>query len=312
MRKSITLALIVIVVASLLLVIPTRVNGQVEQLSMKVLSYSTYTSTFTGDFIVVGEVQNTGSRTINQSYPQATAYTKDGQAAATPMWGGFYGYTTGNVLAPGQTAPLYFEFSAESSVSGNLSWVQNFDRVEFSFVGKTTDNVVDPGVQIMAHVVSSVSPNYTVTGVVFNRGNFYPRQTWVTGVFYDAAGKVVAVGASNNVASYLAPNASAQFTLTPYDPPTNVASQIASYNLTLLTSDLLTSAPTPTPTQSSTPTSQPSGSANPTYSQPPTSNPSNTLTISMDTVYIIIAIVVVVIVVLVLAVVLRRGKKSKT
>ena len=54
------------------------------------------------------------------------------------------------------------------------------------------------------------SGNFSVTGVLLNRGNGYPENVWAVASFYNASGTVVAVGYSNFVTPhYLPPNQTA-------------------------------------------------------------------------------------------------------
>ncbi|MFB3889658.1 MAG: hypothetical protein ACE14S_09225 [Candidatus Bathyarchaeia archaeon] len=282
---------------------------------VKVVSYSWYISDFTGNLIVVGEVQNTGTATLGNVVTRpAVIYTSDNQPQGTQTYALIY--ATG--LLPGKTAPFYMEYTAETSLSGNMSWVAlGVDHIDFSFYTETTDTQPYDGLQIMGSQSSTASGNFTVTGVVVNRGTMYPENVWVVGAFYDASGKVIAVGYSNYLSPhYLPPNEAAPFVFVPSDPTPAMTSQIANFNLEVLSSGVVATPPTPSPSAptTGTPSAPASESAGPSASasQGDGSGSEPSVTIPMSLVYALVAAVVVVVVIVALAVVLRRGRKTES
>jgi hypothetical protein len=160
------------------------------------------------------------------------------------------------------------------------------------------------------------SGNYTVEGVVVNRGNLYPQYIWVAAAFYDASGKVVAVGVCDYLnPKYLAPTNSTLFSVTPTDPTAQMASKIASYKLQILSKGVVETPPSssPSPSGTSSPSSSATPTAGPTDSTLPgvTPSPETGLYISMNTVYAIVVAIVVVVVIIVLAFVLRKKSRTK-
>jgi hypothetical protein len=310
-KKIVTLILVTVCVASLFLTIPSKVYSQTGTAEgMKVVSYSWYISAFSGYFVVVGEVQNVGSGIFSSSVLTGSVVTSDQQAQA------FSDYTIiySAGLLPGETAPFYMMFTPESSTWGNLTWVSlGIDRVDFNFYNTPTQTAPYSGLFIGANTsYIDMSGNYTVEGVVINRGNLYPQNVWVVASFYDASGKVVAVGYSNYLSPhYLPPTNSTLFRLTPTDPTAQMASEIVNYKLTVLSENEVatppaSSAPTSVPVETSSPSSE-NPTATPIGSV--TAQPDNGVSISMTTVYVIVAAVAVVVAILALMLMLR--KKSK-
>ncbi len=307
MKKLVTLLLVSICVASLFLTISSNVQGQTSE-GMEVVSYSWYTSAYSGYFVVVGEVKNVGSEALGSSVLTGTVVTSDQQQQALSEYTLIYSAT----LLPGETAPFYMMFTPASSTGGNLSWVSlGIDHIDFNFYNTATQNVPYSGLFIGANASSiDMSGNYTVEGIVVNRGEKYPDKVWVVAAFYDVSGKVVAVGYSNYLSPhYLPPAQTAMFKLMPTDPTSQMASQIVSYKLQALSDGVVdtppTSSPTPSPVPTTNPTATPTGYTGSEVTPPP----ENGLYVSMTTVYVIVAAVAIAVAIVVVAFVLR--KKSK-
>jgi hypothetical protein len=314
-KKAATLMLVFICAASLFLAFSPSAHSQTD--SLNVVSYSWYTSVWTGDFIVVGEVQNVGQDILSNAVITGIAYTTDQQAQATSDFTSIYT----RELLPGGTAPFYMEFTPSGSNWGNLTWVElGIDRIDFHFFSTKLNSTTPARYQDLrimgATNYTDAAGNYTATGVIWNTGTGYPEKVWVAAAFYDASNKVVAVGMSNYVTPrFLPPNNSTQFTVIPYDPTPSMASKITSFNLTVLTEGS-TTQPTTTPTPSPSSTSTPSTSSSPT-SGPSTSADSSASPDSGDSgglamkyVYAIIAAVVIAVAVIVVAFIVRKGRKS--
>jgi hypothetical protein len=310
MKKLVGLALISLCLVSTLFVFFPKAQGQSESrlLNLRVSNYTWYIGSFSGYFIVVGEVQNNMSEIISNAIPTGTAYSVDGAVLATPDYGVIYA----TQLLPNETAGFYLAFPATQSASGDLSWSNNVSRVDFSFYGtiKNTDDSIGLTVSDSASVDSS--GNYIVSGLVLNNGNTYPQNVMVVGTFYDINGEVVGIGyTSTYIAQYLQPYASATFQYTVFDPATGVMSNIASHKTrALFFGSASTTPPSSSPSESISPSASPSSSASP--SQEPTSSEDNKSNVpSMTSIYVIVAAVVIAAVIIALALVLRRGKKAK-
>jgi hypothetical protein len=316
MKKAITLLLIFLCSASLLMIFSPAGYAQTDTIT--VVSYSWYKSAWSGDLCVVGEIQNTGTDLLKNVVLTGTAYTTDGEVQA---YSGYSQIYTSAEMMPNQIAPFFMEFNSDGSVWGNLSWIDlGIDRIDF----RSTPTKSNATTSSMYSDVRLVSPtnyissdgNYTVTGIVFNYGTGYPENVWVVGSFYDASGKVVAVGFSNYLSPhFLAPNEYAQFTMIPYEPTAAMATQIASYNLTVITSGSTTQ-----PAATASPSASPTGTtSSPTASGSPTTQPTNSQSspdsgdsgIPMRYIFAIAAAVVIVVAVIVVAVLLRRNRSEQ-
>lgn len=303
MRKALTLVLVSILAASLLLVITPQSYGQdvVMTEDLRINSYSYYTSPNTGAFIVIGEVQNIGTRYFHSAIIGAAVFNSSGEFLAEPV----VSFVYADQLAPGETAGFYMVFTAAKSITGDLSWVNSgFGNIEFYRYGGSDDTPRDTGLHIVVdNGATTGNGNYSVSGVVLNRGTKYPEKSFVAGTFYDSQGKVIAVGLSNYMTRYLVPNNVSEFTVGLYDAPANIGNQIASYSLRVVTEGTLNETP-PSPTI--TPTTSPGSTPNPTStsSAAPINNDNNAA--SSNTLYIALAAIGIAVAVVVLVLLLKR------
>jgi len=316
MKKTIAFLLVMLCAASLFIAFPQKAIGQTTD--MKVLNYSWYISAQTGNFIVVGELQNTGSNNIGSAPLYGFVYAKDGELlATTELAGSLQVYAT--IVLPNQKVPFYMEFPPESSPSGNLTWVSlGIGRVDFNIYENPTNATPYSGLQIVQDTsyVDPTTGNYTVIGVLQNNGEGYPENVWAVATFYNSSGSVIAVGFSNFVTPhFLPPTNSSSFMLIPNDPTPEMASEIASYSLQILTDGSTTQpAPSPSSSASSQPSSSPTTSVAPsTSSSAPTSSSSvGEPSVPLSYVYAIIAAFVIAIAVIALAFMLRKRTKTGT
>ena len=305
MKKALTLALVIMVAASLVCVFAPQSFGQDVSLTedVQVTSYTTYISPNTGAFVIVGEVQNVGTQYFHSARIRAVVYNSSDTYIAEPI----VTYTYADQLAPGETAGFYMLFTAASSLTGDLSWVESgIDHIEFYAFGGADDTPQDSGVHVIAqNGAVTANGNYTVTGMVLNRGTEYPEKYFVVGTFYDASGKVIAIGISEYLDRYLAPNNVTSFFCGLYDAQTGIGNQIANFTLRTVVETSVTEAPTPTPSTTANPTASPGTSTNPTTTTSASPSGSDN-TGSSNTLYIVIAVVGIVVAVVVLVLLLRR------
>ncbi len=210
---------------------------------IKILSFSWYiapttsTRALPGDLVVVGEVQNTGSSTVQYVTLQGLAFTSDGQAQA-----GAYTPAFVDNLLPQQKAPFYMDFNIYSSFSGNMSWVPLVSRVEINVVrANATDSYQYPNLALQSNT-SYIDMNgaYTVVGILQNTGSESTGKVWVVGTFYNASGTVIGTGFSNFLTpDFLAPNATGQFAFSPLDLTTDQTAKISSYSLLIQTQQVI-------------------------------------------------------------------------
>ena len=302
MKKTLTLVLVLMVAASMICVFAPQSSAYEVGLTedLQINSYTYYTSENTGAFIIVGEVQNVGTQYFHSARIRATIFNSSDAVIAEPV----VSYTYADQIGPNEVAPFYMFFTAAGSTTGDLSWVTDgsIDRIEFYCFAGGDEVDESSGLYVVAHDGSVTSNgNYSVTGMLLNRGTGYPERYFVVGTFYDTAGDVAAIGISEYLPRYLAPNNVTSFILGLYDAPSGVGNQITDYSLRIVAEEVLDSVPTATPsptaTASSGSTTTPSITASPSGSDGSTS--SNTL-------YIVIAAVGIAIAVVVLVLLLKR------
>ena len=257
--------LAVIIIAALVLAAFTLLAGNVKADTSEatVVTYSQYvapsTSTLAsapGDLIVVGELRNIGANIIGNVTVQGSALSANGQTLAVTSSQAFTYY-----MLPGQKAPFYLDFAAQSSSTQDLSWVPSVTHVMISVT-----SVQDVSSRQYADVKVGYDINYTddsglyvVRGTVENTGNIVAQEPWVVTTFYDASGTVVGLNFTDFLTSSLSPNGGVLFFATPADNNTQLTSQIVNYafqvdSLTLTNST--STSPTPTSTGSTSPTGQ--------------------------------------------------------
>jgi hypothetical protein len=247
----------IIIIAALVLAAFTVFSGNVKADVSEVLvgSYSQYvapsTSTIAiapGDLIVVGEVLNIGANVIVNVTVQGTALGANGQTLAITSSDAFVYY-----MAPGQKAPFYIDFSAQSGQTQDLSWVPSVTHVLLAVT-----KVQDIAQRQYAEVKVEHDMNYTdasglyvVRGAVVNSGNVIDQKPWVVTTFYDASGTVVGLNYTNYLTTTLSPKGGVPFYAVPADNNTQVTSKIVNYSfqvdsLTLTNSTSPSTSPTPT------------------------------------------------------------------
>lgn len=308
MNKIIAVFIIMLSITGLCaLAIPT-VSAETTDIS--ILNYTWYTapstSYFAGDLIVVGEIQNNGPNVIEFVALQGIAYTTDGEIQAGA-------YTSAYVenLLPQQKAPFYMDFNAQSTISGNLTWLPLLDRIELRVIRANDTSVRQySGLAIVANTsYVDTSGIYNVVGYLQNVGAQTTGKTWVVATYYNAAGETIGTGYTNYLGNYLAPNESVQFNVKPIDATAAMSAQITGYSLLIQNRE---PAPTesPTPTTSVLPTTSPTQS--PSISGQPTHSPEGQQSSGSSTlVTAIAATAVVVVVIVVVLFLLKKSPKPK-
>ena len=231
MKKSLVMSVLFVSILSLSLTFTPNVLGQSE--NVQVLSYNWYISS-KGTFIVVGEVQNVGPTNIKYIYLQGLVYSPDEEVQA-------YSYYTAfsTEILPQQKVPFIMYFTAETSRTGDLSWISSgVDRVEFMIItANETDDYQYPDLEIIndSHYINS-NGLFTVTGNVRNTGNQDSGRVWVVATFYNSTGSVIGVGFSKYLTpDSLPPGQTSSFTLTTVDFITELTNEITDYTLVIQT-----------------------------------------------------------------------------
>ena len=279
-------------------------KAKADMSDIKILSYSAYVSpadsytSYFGDYIVVGEIQNQGTEVFNLPQITALAYAADGTILASAGNSAFV-----KDMLPGQKAPFYIDFTLQSSdpngnYSNSMGWISVLDHLQLSVWAEATNDTMYRGVVVAGKTSYTVGGVYSVTGYVQNTGNNLTGNVWAVTTFYNASGGVVAVNYTNFLTHSLAPNASVPFTATPMDNTAALSSQIASYSVFVQNMDYQPPESTaPTPTESSaTPTPVVTASTQPTLTPTPEAS-SNTLLYAGVGVVVIVAAIVVMIVI---------------
>ena len=308
-NKTLTVFLAALSIAALCISSVPNVLG--APTDIKILSYSWYvspsTSTNAGDLVVIGEVQNTGSSILEYVTVQGVAYTTDGQAQAI-----VYNSAYVEDIMPEQKAPFYLDFSSLTSLSGNLSWIdQGIDRIVLSVISanEVTEQQYQ-GLVVAANTsyVDTTTGIYTVTGIIQNIGLNSTGGVWIVGTFYNASGTAILAGYSNYLTDSLSPSSTVQFSVSPLDSVAELSSQITSYSLLIQNQEpTADSTPTPIATQSSSPSPTVSASSSELPAQSQTSQSESPLS---SLVYVVVGLAVVVVAVVVVLLLKLRPKPS--
>jgi len=240
-----------------------------------------------GDLIVVGELRNIGSNIVNNVTVQGTALSASGQTLAITSSQAFSYY-----MEPGQKAPFYLDFTAQSSSTQDLTWVSSVSHVLVTVTSIEHVNqrqYSDVNVEFNMNYTDN-SGLYVVRGTIVNNGGLADESPWVVTTFYDASGTVVGLNFTNFLTTTLSPNGGVLFFATPSDNDTQVTGQITNYSFQV---DSLTLTNSP-------------------YTPPPTSTPTGTTSSGGQIPILPIVIVVLLVVVVVTALILFRNYKRKS
>jgi hypothetical protein len=316
-KKIISLLfLTALILSSLSVFALPKVRAQDNQAT--VVSYSWYSapgdSNFAanpGDLIVVGEIQNIGTNTLESAGVLGAVYDTNSSLLAStsvPVFGSF--------LLPGQKAPFYMEFTPDTSVSDDpddQDWIPYIGNITVSAVGVIDYNQTGySGLTIPSSSLSASSSSgvYTVTGTLTNSGNQIVSEPLVVATFYNASGTVIGVDFTDALADTLGPGATASFSVTPIDDTTQMTDAITNYTLLGQYTPYTGTAPTPTPvSQTSTPTASNEATPTPTSTQGTAHNKTSSVTLSE--ILVAVAVVVVLGVLVAVFMVRRRGKTEQ-
>lgn len=270
MRKSMVHFFFLLSILSLGLTLLPCAFSSAEDI--EILSYSWYIDT-SGYLVVVGEVQNVGSNTIESVYLTGIVYNTDGMTQAYSSSLACVTY-----LIPQQRAPFYMQFPMPfSSIDG--SWGSaDISFVDFQvYSAEATTSYQYPDLTIKDSSTTVTEGVYWVSGTVQNTGSQTTEEIVVVGTFYNASGVVVTIGYSEYLTS-LSPSGEASFKVGSIDLNQSEVSSdkiISSYSLLIQTEApiLVGTAPSisPTPTPSSatqSPDSTASGSNETDYLPP--------------------------------------------
>jgi hypothetical protein len=308
MKKAITFLLVFLCVASLSFTFSPGAFSQTSNLQVK--NYSGYTDPSTGNYMVVGEVQNVGPDTITGATLYGTLRSVSNTTETADIAGT---YIFADHMFPNDTAPFSMMFTSDTSSTGNLNWVPLGVTVTFNpNIISTNDTLQDNYLHIAGSTSSVSTGSYVVTGFVLNAGTLYPQTLKVAAAFYDSTGKVIATGISESLTAYLAPHEVATFSVTPLYPTPEMLTAITGYTLNVVIRGT-TTQPTPAPSVSASVSPSSSTSTSPSTSATPsqTSSSDGNFSISLRDLYAIIAAVVVILIIVALTFMLRRRRSRK-
>ena len=207
-----------------------NVFSQVANPNVKVLSYSYYVN-LSGDFIVVGEVQNTGNGVLQSVTMNATAY----DASQDPLAGSSSLAYVNNFL-PQQKAPFYIDLGP-ATIAGT-DWGSTVASVSFTaFNAYSSSDRQYEGLSWDVATNGTISGSYLATGFVFNVGNQTAKDVKVVGTFYNSLGTVVAVG-YYPLNDSLVPNSYTTYTVSEFDATPSLVAQISNCSILVQTSTL--------------------------------------------------------------------------
>ena len=291
MSAIVLLALFTFLIAS----VPSA-HSQVD--TVKVLNYSYYIDML-GNFVIVGEVQNIGTRVLNYTEVAGRVTGSDGTQAE---WDN---RVLGYYLLPGQKAPFYLQFSSQSTAYG--SWygmdIQNVELVPYKAPETTTYQYQD--VIVKTHQGSSNSVGeYWVDGELENIGTQNAGGITIVATYYNSSGAPIALGYSSRI-STLSPNEIRAFKVGAFDlNQTEVPSDKKIYGYSLLVQ-----VETPLQEDGNAPTvsSAPVGTSVP---DDDLATPLDTSNNNLNTTNIVAIFVVIIVVVAVLLLISKRRNKA--
>jgi hypothetical protein len=236
MEKPSVLAVVVCLVFVFSL-IPNSCNfAKAVNTSVTVLSYSSYVSP-TGHFVVLGEVQNTGSHTLESVSLNVAVSASDGSTIAAGTTDAFV-----HNFLPQQKAPFYIDFGKIDF--NEISKASAFNISLYDAPPTNYNQYPDLLLNVDSNEIVEVA--YVISGSITNTGNQTANDIMVYGTYYNNAGVVVAVGLTELDAP-LTPNSSANFALTEMDAAASLTTKISSYTLRVQTSTQVFSLPPASP-----------------------------------------------------------------
>jgi hypothetical protein len=253
-KMLVLLVIAALIVPPLVFQSAPNVRAQANIADVRILSYSNYTApstttlaNSTGDFILVGEIQNVGSSYLTNVNLTGIAFDSEINTIAIGQGNAFVFHT-----APGQKAPFYLDFPPQNNAG--LTWISNMSTVQV-----TISNVTEsPTPQYSG--LHFISNNYIaaanssdgiaqVNGIIGNNGTQKTGSIWVVTTFYDKDGNVVALNFTYNLPG-IGPNGNDTFSATPTDNTPTLSNKIVSYSSqinSLPSSPITQSGISPTP-----------------------------------------------------------------
>jgi hypothetical protein len=214
MKKQAVFFVILLSVASISFALVPHASAAPQDI--KVLNYTWYTGDI-GSIIVVGEVQNVGSRVLNQVVLSGIMYSPDNIAEASSQ-----AQVPAVYLVPQEKAPFYMQFDSSTGASGDITWTSGgIDHFEFNVIkASETDNYQYPDLKVTTSSGSVDSQGqYWATGTITNSGNQTATNIRVIATFYNSTGYIVAAGFTGEtpIAASVPPAGTVVFRVTTID-----------------------------------------------------------------------------------------------
>ncbi len=234
---SLTLLMSVICISSL---------NSVKADSVTVISSSGFTDSI-GDYHIVGEVQNTGSNTVDYVQITATYYNTNNQVVDTQ-----FSFASLSYMQPGAKSPF-------DIIETTSTLVPQFSTNKLQ-VTSTTNGSITQGLEITSNSSYTDSiGDVHIVGQIQNTGSATSSATEIFATCYDSSGMVVDTGLTFANPQDISPGGTSPFEIIVTD--SSQIPLITSYSLTAQSSDyalISASLPSATPTvTSSTPTATP-------------------------------------------------------
>ena len=253
MNKKIVIALVSLVLLTSVICIASL--NTVKADSVTVLSSSSFTDS-SGNYNIVGEVQNTGS---TWAYVLITATLNDahGNALDTITQSAFLA-----TLSPNGKSP--FEITETTSTI-----VSQISTYTLSVKSSVSASIPQSLTITNSNTTSNVAGMFEVQGQIQNTGSATATATAIYATFYDSSGKVVETASGYPTPPDIPASATSPFVISPYDE--TQLSLFPSYSLVAISDNYISnystgstgssSSSTATPT-TSTPTAASTSSAN--------------------------------------------------
>ena len=234
---SLTLLMSVICISSL---------NSVKADSVTVISSSGFTDSI-GDYHIVGEVQNTGSNTVDYVQITATYYNTNNQVVDTQ-----FSFASLSYMQPGAKSP----FDIIETTSTLVPQIST-NKLQ---VTSTTSGSITQGLEITSNSSYTDSiGDVHIVGQIQNTGSATSSATEIFATCYDSSGMVVDTGLTFANPQDISPGGTSPFEIIVTD--SSQIPLITSYSLTAQSSDyalISANLPSATPTvTSSTPTATP-------------------------------------------------------
>lgn len=309
MKKTLVYTVVILTLLSLSVAMMPHVSAVEGIQSIKILSYSHYIDSL-GILNVVGEIQNTGSSTVNNIFIVGSVKGADGSEIAQSQC-----RVSGQYILPQQKASFLMEFS--QSPSGLGAWATTpFSSIELTLVQATPTNQHQYSDFTLSDLSYYIDNNgnssgvYWATGKITNTGNQNAQGVQVFATFYNSSGTVIGVGYTDSKTlspTTLSPGDIATFKVGPWDLNMYEVSE----NRKVTDYSILVQVSGPIINDTGTaPTVPPTATIGPSSSPPPTNSDGNPINSSSNEWLVDIAIIIIVIVAIVAAIITFPRRKA--